>query len=84
MTDFVKVNYIKGMSALIPKKDIHLEMGEKCCAYSSGLAMALIPFLLQAPEAEKGQYWASFYLMWEITREEYDRLCKELGVKDAV
>jgi len=81
MSDFIKVNYIKGHAAIIPRKDIHLEIGEKCWAYSTGLAASMVPFILQAPDSEKGQCWESFSLLWEITREEYDRLCKELGVE---
>ncbi len=67
MSDFIKVNFIKDNNQMVIQKD-----GLILSKYSN--------------EGTQGFYVASSRHRWlegrEITSEEYEKLCKELGVED--
>lgn len=72
MTDFVKVKHADcSETSVINKEDlilVELIEGEA----------SIFKY------ANRYDLSSEFTMWYEITREEYDRLCKELGVKDAV
>lgn len=84
MSDFIKVNFKNGGNAIYPKKELHLESFECGVYYASTLtsAILLLACCAQVEKDEtKSEVWEGNKYRWQITGEEYDRLCKELGVE---
>ena len=78
MTDFVKVNFKKGYSCITSKTSISMcdSGGRYFLSYTNGILESIRAYM---PGVYNGGIETE-----EITKEEYGRLCKELGVENAV
>lgn len=82
MSDFIKVNFKNGHVCVLPKKLLHLHaaLDSKFYANDVDSKLAMVVSLIAAPIDDKLFVFKAMYNAAEITREEYDRLCKELGI----
>lgn len=84
MTDFVKVNYKSGFSIIHNKNNIEIYMYEDGACYVNNIVKATYMGAAMSGHSsveEKAEYYNKHLSNGLITREEYDRLCKELGVE---
>lgn len=84
MSDFVKVNLTSGYSFVAHKNAISLNEGSCGRFYVehlNGQLSILSELLAKDGVGCKEDYLKEIKLFHQITREEYERLCKELGVE---
>jgi hypothetical protein len=86
MSDFIKVNFKNGISRVMPKASLMIEVDEESGAYfvsehSFWTSLAVKMLQYKDDEHSRHAYMGCILDTQYITREEYDRLCKELGVE---
>lgn len=83
MSDFIKVNFKNGHMAIMCKNSLHLHQAANKLFYANGnnSYLSMLATLISSPESERLDVFFAMNNAAEITREEYDRLCKELGVE---
>jgi len=70
MSDFIKVNYLYGHTRIFHKSKLHIFA---CDTFNIHFASPVF----KVHKKELGGYMENV----QITREEYERICKELGVE---
>lgn len=84
MSDFIRVNFKNGGHAFYPKKELHLENFETGFYYVSTLTNAILLLAccrqVEDTRTARENVWKENNHRWMVTGEEYDRICKELGV----
>lgn len=89
MSDFIKVNFEDGRTAILPKNEIRLHKSKNGVFYLNETinTLTLIANTLlhlnkhESFDDRPGLAYDRVYGSSRITHEEYDRLCKELGVE---
>lgn len=83
MSDFIKVNFKSGHIAIMHKDALHLHQAANKLFYANDANsyLAMLATIFSCSEEGRLDVFFGMNSAAEITREEYDRLCKELGVE---
>ena len=89
MSDFIKVNFKNGDSQVFPKTQVNMRFELDCEQYNvysmiqiANLMPLLIRAHLNASDDDCSDRMYDYWAACEVTKEEYDRLCKELLGED--
>lgn len=86
MSDFIKVNFKNGLELLVNRREVRIAtFANKYYYYDVAGRLGVLADIFSSQHLGIGKSGSDIFDILEseeISREEYDRLCKELGIEE--